>query len=37
MELQENSNAETSAAFLKQLRANHPEPLIVLWDNGPAH
>lgn len=37
MELQENSNAETSAAFLKQLRANHPEPLMVLWDNGPAH
>ncbi len=29
--------AETSAAFLLQLRANHPEPLIVVWDNGPAH
>lgn len=32
-----NCTAETSAAFLRQLRANHPEPLIVIWDNGPAH
>jgi transposase len=24
-------------AFLKQLRARHAEPLIVIWDNGPAH
>jgi transposase len=31
------STAETSAAFLCQLRAAHPEPLIVIWDNGPAH
>ena len=23
--------------FLQQLRAHHPEPLIVIWDNGPAH
>jgi transposase len=23
--------------FLRQLRAHHPEPLIVIWDNGPAH
>ena len=37
MELDGNSTAETSAAFLQQLRANHPEPLIVIWDNGPAH
>jgi transposase len=37
MELDGNSNAETSAAFLRQLRANHPGPLIVIWDNGPAH
>jgi transposase len=37
MELDGNSNAETSTRFLRQLRANHPEPLIVLWDNGPAH
>jgi len=32
-----NCTAETSAAFLRQLRANHPEPLIIIWDNGPAH
>jgi putative transposase len=32
-----NCNAETSAAFLRQLREKHPEPLIVIWDNGPAH
>jgi transposase len=37
MELEGNSNAETSVAFLQQLRAHHPEPLIVIWDNGPAH
>ena len=32
-----NCNAETSTAFLRQLRAKHPEPLIVIWDNSPAH
>ena len=32
-----NTNAETSVAFVKQLREKHPEPLIVIWDNGPAH
>lgn len=32
-----NTNASTSVAFLRQLRARHPEPLIVIWDNGPAH
>ena len=32
-----NTNAETSAAFLKQLREKQSEPLIVIWDNGPAH
>jgi transposase len=37
MELDGNSCAETSVAFLTQLRANHAEPLIVIWDNGPAH
>ena len=37
MELDGNSCAETSVAFLKHLRANHPEPVIVIWDNGPAH
>jgi transposase len=37
MEPEGNCTAETSAAFLRQLRANHSEPLIVIWDNGPAH
>lgn len=37
MELEGNSCAETSVAFLRQLRAHHSEPLIVIWDNGPAH
>ena len=37
MELAGNSTAETSAAFLRQLRAKHPGPLIVIWDNSPAH
>jgi len=37
MELTGTSSSATSAAFLRQLRANHPGPLIVIWDNGPAH
>ena len=37
MELEGNSNATTSAAFLRQLRARHAEPLTVIWDNSPAH
>ncbi len=37
MELEGNSNSETSAAFLRQLRARHTEPLTVIWDNSPAH
>jgi len=37
MGLTGTSSSATSAAFLQQLRANHPEPLIVIWDNGPAH
>ena len=37
MELDSNSSAATSVAFLQQLRAHHAEPLIVIWDNGPAH
>ena len=37
MELAGNSNAATSAAFLRQLRARHTEPLTVIWDNAPAH
>ena len=32
-----NTTAETSVTFMKQLRANHQEPLVVIWDNGPAH
>jgi transposase len=37
MELSGTSTSATSAAFLRQLRARHAEPLIVIWDNGPAH
>lgn len=37
MELDGNSCAETSVTFLQQLRATQAEPLIVIWDNGPAH
>jgi transposase len=37
MELAGTSSSATSAAFLRQLRANHPGPRIVIWDNGPAH
>lgn len=32
-----NTNAASSVAFLQQLRAKHPQPLVVIWDNGPAH
>lgn len=32
-----SSCAATSVAFLQRLRAAHPEPLIVIWDNAPAH
>jgi transposase len=37
MDVPETSTAETSTLFLTQLRTNHPEHLIVIWDNGPAH
>ena len=37
VDLTGTSSSATSAAFLRQLRANHAEPLIVIWDNGPAH
>ena len=37
MSLTEHSTAETSVAFLQQLREKHSGPLIVIWDNGPAH
>ena len=36
-ELEGNSNAGTSAAFLMQLRQRHVGPLNVIWDNAPAH
>ena len=37
MELEGNSNSETSAAFLEQLRRRHDGRLNVIWDNAPAH
>jgi transposase len=37
MPVEGNTNAQTSVAFLQQLRAHHPQPLIVFWDNAPAH
>ena len=37
MELEGNSNSETSAAFLEQLREKHGGRLNVIWDNAPAH
>jgi transposase len=30
-------SATTSVTFLQQLRTNHPDPLIIIWDNGPTH
>ena len=37
LELEGNSNAATSVAFLKRLKEKHPGPLKVIWDNAPAH
>ena len=37
MPLDGTSSAATSVAFLQQVRAAHPAPLIVIWDNAPAH
>ena len=37
MPVEGNTNAETSVAFLRQLREKYPGLLIVIWDNGPAH
>ena len=37
MELEGNSNSDTSAVFLRQLRERHAGPLNVVWDNAPAH
>jgi transposase len=35
--LEGNSSAGTSVGFLRHLRAHHRGPLIVIWDNAPAH
>jgi transposase len=37
MPVEGNTNAETSVVFLQLLRETYTEPLIVIWDNGPAH
>jgi transposase len=37
MEVTETCTAETSVSFLTQVRAKHAEPLIIIWDNAPAH
>ncbi len=37
MELEGNSNAKSSMAFLTQLQERHTGPLNVIWDNAPAH
>ena len=37
MELEGNSNAGTSSAFLRQLAEKHAGQLNVIWDNAPAH
>ena len=37
MDLEGNSNSQTSTAFLTQLRERHTGPLNVIRDNAPAH
>ena len=37
MPLAGTSSAATSVTFLQQLRATHAAPLVVIWDNAPAH
>ena len=37
MEMEGNSNSETSAVFLRQLKERRLGPLNVIWDNAPAH
>jgi hypothetical protein len=37
MTVLENTAAATSVTFLQQLREKHIGPLIVIWDNSPAH
>jgi transposase len=35
--IERTSCSATTVAFLQQLRAHHPEPLIVIWDNSAVH
>ncbi|HEX9844479.1 MAG TPA: winged helix-turn-helix domain-containing protein, partial [bacterium] len=35
--LEGNSTAETPVSFLRHLRDRHAAPLVVFWDNAPAH
>ena len=37
LELEGNSNGESSVAFLEQLCQRHSERVNVIWDNAPAH
>ena len=37
MELEGNSNGESSVAFLRELQGKHGGRLNVIWDNAPAH
>ena len=37
MAVTENCTAATSVAFLQHLRERYSEPLVVIWDNSPAH
>ena len=37
MPVAETCTAQTTVAFLQQLRDHYTEPLIIIWDNGPAH
>lgn len=37
MSVDGNTTAATSVVFLKQLRERHADPLMVIWDNAPAH
>ena len=37
MDLEGNSNSQTSTVFLTQLRERHTGPLNVIRDNAPAH
>jgi transposase len=37
MAVEGNTNAATMVDFLRSLREKYSGPLIVIWDNGPAH